>query len=106
MTPERLMVSDYLSVTLKTNGAFVFRRPSLSYVANIYYLPFAGIVWICAIISVILCTFLVHLTYRYSMKEESRDLNFTDYVLYAINTVCQTGGYLSPKKSSGRIATV
>lgn len=105
MTPERLPYLDYLSMILPTQGVFVFRAPPLSYVSNIYYLPFVGMVWICSGVLVILATILVFLTFRFP-REKDQPFIFSDFVLYAVSTICQMGSSLSPKRASGRIAMV
>lgn len=105
ITPERVPFIEYLSVTLPTRGAFVFRAPQLSHISNIYYLPFAGMVWICGIFLVIVCTALVYITYQFS-KEQDQKLISSDFLLFAISTVCQMGSNFVPKRMSGKIATV
>lgn len=105
MTEERVEYVEYLSMIIPTGPGFIFRAPPLSYVSNIYYLPFAGIVWICTIALVVLCTLLIYLTFRCS-KERDRHLILTDYLLYAVSTICQMGSQLTPKRSSGKLATV
>lgn len=105
MTMDRLPYLEYLSVTLPTRGAFLFRAPPLSYVSNIYYLPFDSIVWICAIFLVVVCTTTIYVTYRLTQMK-NKNLTASDFMLFAISTVCQMGTHLFPKKSSGRIATV
>lgn len=103
MTPERVDHIEFLSMINPTRGTFIFRAPPLSYISNIYYLPFAEIVWYCVIALVIISTFLIYLTFKIT-KENS--LNHSDYFLFAISTVCQMGSHLNPKRSSGKIAMV
>lgn len=106
MTPDRVALVDYIAVILPTTAKFIFREPPLSYVSNIYYLPFHHTVWFAIIISIVLCTFLIHLTYRYSMRDIDRHLTISDFALYAISTICQMGSLVKPKKLSGKIASV
>lgn len=106
MTPDRVALVDYIAVILPTTAKFIFREPPLSYVSNIYYLPFHHTVWFAIIISIVLCTFLIHLTYRYSMRGTDRQPTISDFALYAVSTVCQMGSLVKPKKLSGKIASV
>lgn len=106
MTIERIPLIEYLAVILPTKAVFIFRQPPLSYVSNIYYLPFHSSVWFAIILLIVLSTFLVHLTYRYSMQDAYRRLTISDFFLYAINTICQMGSAIRPHKLSGKIASV
>lgn len=103
MTPERVDHIEFLSMINPTRGTFIFRAPPLSYISNIYYLPFADFVWYCVIALVIISTFLIYLTFKITKEN---DLNPSDYFLFATSTVCQMGSHLKPKRSSGKIATV
>lgn len=105
MTPERVAHIEFLSVIIPTRAFFVFRAPPLSYVSNIYYLPFTGIVWLCTIVLVFLSTFLIFLTFHFSQKKKQHFI-ITDFMLFAIGTVCQMGTHLSPKRLSGKLTMV
>lgn len=108
ITPDRLPYIEYLSCPLEVKLAFVFRDPPLTYVSNIYYLPFTGVVWICAISLVILSTIIIYVTYLFAKEKKKQNHRFTtsDFMLFAISTVCQMGSQLSPKRASSRIAMV
>lgn len=106
MTVTRVQLVDFMTVILPTRAAFIFREPPLSYVSNIYYLPFRGSTWIAIICSTLLCTFFIFVTYRYSMRDSDREITTSDFALYAITSVCQMGTALEPYKLSGKIATV
>lgn len=45
MTADRMPYVDYISPAYMTEAFFVFRPPPLSFTANIYTLPFSGLVW-------------------------------------------------------------
>lgn len=105
LTEDRLAHIEYLSVTLAVSIAFIFRAPPLSYVSNIYYLPFNAVVWICAICLVLVCTALISIVFKFS-KENNSNLTNSDFVMYGITTVCQMGSQMTPKTAAGRIATV
>lgn len=105
LTEERIPHVEYLAVTLAVSICFIFRAPPLSYVSNIYYLPFNAVVWICAIVLVIVCTTLISIVYKFS-KEDNSNLTSSDFVMYGITTVCQMGSQMTPKTLAGKIATV
>lgn len=90
-----------------TSAAFIFRAPPLSYVSNIYYLPFAGIVWGCAILLVIIGATIVYSTF--ALPKCNRNYYATavsEVVLLAAGTVSQMGTHLPTKMLSGKISTV
>lgn len=105
LTEDRIAHIEYLAVTLAASLAFIFRAPPLSYVSNIYYLPFNAVVWFCAIVLVVVCTTLITIVYKFS-KENNSNLTNSDFVMYGITTVCQMGSQMTPKTAAGRIATV
>lgn len=55
--PDRLSVVTYTDTLAPFRVRFIFRQPPLSYVANIYSLPFSTRVWVgtavCAVISAV-----------------------------------------------------
>lgn len=107
MTPDRVEMVEYLSMTTPTRAAFVFRAPPLSYVSNIYYLPFQFIVWICTVCLVILCTIIIYVTFRLPASDAEKEaINATDFMLMAVGSVCQMGSQLAPKILSARISIV
>lgn len=108
MTPERVEYLEYLSMSFSTDVAFMLRSPPISYVSNIYYLPFTGVVWMCSILLVILCTAIIFLTLKFRLLPEDSIINTTasDYILYAIASSCQMGSMFLTKILSARIAMV
>lgn len=107
MTPDRVDFIEYISMTTPTRGFFVFRAPPLSYVSNIYYLPFDGIVWICILCLVALSALVIYVTFQLSATSEERKRNsFTDFLLMVIGSVCQMGTQLVPRILSARISMV
>lgn len=106
MVPDRVSLIEYVSMTTPTKANFVFRAPPLSYVSNIYYLPFTGIVWICTVCLVFFATAVLYLSYHYGWDQLLKRYTKSDFMLVAIGTVCQMGTQLSPKIISGRISLV
>lgn len=95
-------------MTIPSSIAFILRAPPISYVSNIYYLPFTGVVWICSISLVILCTSVVAITLKlhWAHDETARYLSLTDYILFAIASSCQMGSAIMSKILSARISMV
>lgn len=108
MTTDRLEYLEYLTVQIPSEFAFILRSPPISYVSNIYYLPFTGVVWICSILLVALCTSLIAftLTLHLSRDEGTKHMTISDYVLFAIASTCQMGSDLLTKIMSARISLV
>lgn len=108
MSIDRITYLEYLTQTISIPIGFVFRSPPISYVSNIYYLPFTGIVWLCSIALVILCTFITSLTivFRFSSDDDIKNMNTSDYFLFAIASVCQMGTEVFTKVLSTRISMV
>lgn len=108
MVVERSPHLEYLSVMIPSDFGFILRAPPISYISNIFYLPFTGVVWICSIILVTLCMCVIALTLRtYSSLDESVEtMSAFDYVLFAIASLCQKGTNLLTKFISVRISLV
>lgn len=93
---------------IPSNYIFVLRPPSISFVSNIYYLPFTGLVWVCSIALVILSTIVIALTLtaRSVPEERNKHLTIPDYFMFSIAAVCQMGPEIFSTFYSARIATV
>lgn len=88
---------------------FIMRSPPISYVSNIYYLPFNGIVWMCSISMVILCTAVIAFTLKFHMNYDSaraENMTTSDFILFAIASTCQMGSTLLTNLLSARISIV
>lgn len=107
MTPERVAVMEFISMATKTEAKFIFRAPPLSYVSNIYYLPFAGIVWGCSILLVFIGATIIYSTYVLPKSSRWRYTSaVSEVILLSAGLVTQMGTHSEPKKVSGRISTV
>lgn len=131
ITSERISFLEYLSMQVESNIgihiktlvlfgcgiyylfvcrhlAFILRSPPISYVSNIYYLPFTGVVWICTILLVITCTFVIAVTLKlhWSHEEETENMTSSDFLLFAIASSCQMGSECLTKILSARISMV
>lgn len=106
MTIDRLPILDYLSMEFPTRVVFILRSPPISYVSNIYYLPFSGVTWICSISLVVLCTIVVAMILHLKPDEKLQHMKASDYFLFAIASTCQMGPEILTKVLSARISIV
>ncbi|XP_055699183.1 glutamate receptor 3-like [Phlebotomus papatasi] len=108
--PERVSIIEYLTLTVSTHGAFIFRPPPLSYVTNIFYLPFQGYVWLSCLALLILCTSIFFLTWQWNLKitenkQKNEQLRISDAVLTAVGAVTQQGSEREPRMMSGKVSS-
>lgn len=96
---------------------FIFRAPPLSYVTNVFILPFDTMVWYACLILVLLTPVALYIISIWEWKdtefcktvEETHGRlrsNFLDSVMLEIGAISQQGTDVEPKSSSGRIATI
>lgn len=94
---------------IPTTIGFIMRSPPISYVSNIYYLPFNVVVWLCSISMVILCTAVIAFTLKFHMKYDStrtENITTSDFILFAIALTCQMGSTMLTNLLSARISIV
>lgn len=113
ITKDRIKIIEYLSMTTPTTSGFLFREPPLSYVTNIYSMPFNMIVWVTSGTIVTIATFIISITFKlqYQLNKLDRDenedqLRISDVILLSIAAACQMGSTLQPRIISARISTV
>lgn len=56
-------------MTTPTRSKFVFRQPKLSYVTNVYTLPFDDYVWLSSIFMVIIVGFVLYITVKWEWRK-------------------------------------
>lgn len=114
---ERVPLIEFASVVNPTPMGFVFRAPPLSYVQNIYALPFGGDVWLAASAMVVLSCAAIGLTLRqhgHGNRTEAADaaaaadapVSGSDLVLLGVSGVAQMGGTLRAERLSTRLSLV
>lgn len=110
MIPYRIATVDYLSMMVPSRAYFIFRAPPLSYVSNIYYLPFQTNVWIVSIILMVLSMIVLYITYRLIQNKYPaycEDIaTGSEVTLIGVGAICQMGYTKEPKIISGRISMV
>lgn len=104
MTTDRTYFCDYMPMKSDTGLRFVFRAPPLSYVSNIYYLPFDKTVWICLLCLIIVSTVVIYFTFF--ARENDANMTPSDVILMSISSVCQMGYQFMTRKMSARISMV
>ncbi|KYB29515.1 hypothetical protein TcasGA2_TC032001 [Tribolium castaneum] len=113
-TVDRMSVVDYLSVTTPSDLKFILRAPPLSYVNNLFTLPFDTKVWYCLYFIVGVTVLILYVivrcesTYENALERRNNIDNikpkFFDVVMLQIEAITQQGSENEPKTMSGRIA--
>lgn len=103
---DRVSKFEFVSVSTPTDAYFTFRPPPLSNVANIYYLPFNGTVWIGSGAIILVSCLIIYISIK--RKEDANDerTRFSDIILLAIAAVCQMGSDVNTRHLSSKISTV
>lgn len=108
LTSDRVAIIDYIAMTTPTKSKFVFRRPKLSYVTNIFTLPFHDDVWIAIIALSVLLAVAIYFVTKLEWFEGDTDWNkqensISDAGMIVVGAVCQQGAPVLPRTISGRI---
>jgi hypothetical protein len=76
-------------------GAFLFLKPSLSDVSNIYTLPFSRAVWVTYLVTVVVFSYALYITQRTESgiddSKGARPLSLSDSFFTTIGIICQEG---------------
>ncbi|KAH9631872.1 hypothetical protein HF086_014344 [Spodoptera exigua] len=109
-TQERMDVVDYIAMVGTTAVRFVFREPPLSYISNIFTLPFSGTVWLAIFICVLGCSIFLYIASRWEasmgMHPLQLDGSWADVLILIIGAVLQQGCTLEPRYGAGRCVTL
>ncbi|KAF5303151.1 hypothetical protein FQR65_LT08314 [Abscondita terminalis] len=112
---DRFPVVDYVGMTIPTRSKFVFRQPKLSYVENVYILPFNWSVWASVGVMVIFLVIALHSAQKWEWtlrKDISEKINYTEEPnwvhssLIAFGAICQQASSTVPSGGPGRTITV
>lgn len=77
-------------------SAFLFRPPPLSFVMNIFTLPFSRAVWLVSAALIALISLLLYSAFRWEFRgttDEQENANWSDVLLLSLGAVCQQGAY-------------
>lgn len=117
MTLDRLDVVDFIAATSHTDIKFIFKAPPLSYVSNVFTLPFDCNVWLCTFAIVIVIFGVLYLVVWWEWydpifrcnNDDMRDIlrpKVSDIVMAEVGCITQQGSDTEPKSISGRIVTI
>ncbi|KAK9730319.1 Ligand-gated ion channel [Popillia japonica] len=115
LTIDRVSLIDYIAMTTSTKSKFVFRQPKLSYITNVFTLPFKTEVWISSVTLVIIISIGLYLVAKWESQkykkleiehEEFIEPKFISAFFMAFGAACQQGTNTMPHTISGRIITI
>nr|CAI5841414.1 unnamed protein product [Callosobruchus analis] len=120
-TDDRIDYVDFVPASTPTYFKFIFRAPPLSYVTNIFTLPFDAYVWYCTVALIAVIFFVIYAIAVWEWKDpvfkrklEKMESASTpalrpktlDVAVLEIGAITQQGTDTEPKSISGRIATL
>ncbi|XP_069696780.1 probable glutamate receptor [Periplaneta americana] len=114
MLPSRLPIVHFISAPVKTKSAFLFRPPPLSFVQNIFTLPFSRAVWLSSVALLALMGALLYCNLKLEFRRGEHTLqsaaepvkaSWSDVVLLSFGVVCQQGAEVEARGVSGRTIT-
>nr|AZQ24990.1 ionotropic receptor [Aphidius gifuensis] len=120
LVSSRIGVVDYVQLYTPTKSKFIFRRPPLSYVRNLFTLPFSRSVWMTIIIFLSLVCLILYITMKWETKhicenhlavvQYSVDWNpnpaISDNFLVILGAVSQQGFFYEAKMISTRVVVL
>lgn len=118
VTSDRIDVIDYIAMTTPTRSKFIFREPKLSYVANVFTLPFDIFVWISIIALMVVIAIVLYIVISWEWKKRKylqRGLKTSEYEIHkswsevsfiTIAALCQQGSSSTPISTPGRITII
>nr|CAD7436003.1 unnamed protein product [Timema monikensis] len=122
--PSCLYHTEFSQQQLWHRTKFIFRKPPLSLVSNVYILPFSTGVWLSSSCLVIICGGLLYAALRWERRRnkgvsEDQDLeeyiralgvdkevSWSDVVLLSLGAVCQQGSTTESTGTPGRIISL
>nr|APC94347.1 ionotropic receptor 1 [Pyrrhalta aenescens] len=120
-TIDRIDVIEYIAPSAPTYMKFIFKAPPLSYVSNVFTLPFDTDVWYScfALVPLIFVTIYIIVKWEWKdpiFKEEIQETNsnsivplrpgLIDVLVMQLGAITQQGAESEPKSNAGRIATI
>lgn len=116
ITADRIPIIDYVAVTTTTNMKFIFRAPPLSYVSNVFVLPFNTMVWYACFVLALVTLFGIYIISKWEWNnancadlDDRRTLlkpDFFDSVIFEMGAITQQGSDTEPRSTSGRIVAI
>lgn len=110
VTSDRVTVIDYIAMPTPTRSKFVFRQPKLSYMSNVFLLPFRGPVWACSVALLLTLAAVLHGATRWERRQEptAPDLltaSWSDVAVMTVGALCQQGSSVQLKGQSPPLYT-
>ncbi|XP_066254133.1 ionotropic receptor 75a-like [Euwallacea similis] len=118
LTPYRLNLFQPLSPIDFWSVKFFLKRPSLSYVRDIYILTLSQSVWIATGIMTLLFFFIIYLVLQWEARGEAegqkenitrgsvRRITVSDTILLCFEALCQQGTLIEPLRFAGRLTVL
>ncbi|XP_069702816.1 probable glutamate receptor [Periplaneta americana] len=104
---RRLDVLDYAGEVGAYEGAFLFLKPSLSEISNIYTLPFSRAVWLAYFVIMIIFTLAMYISQnaedRLLNSKQAEPVTMVESIFTSIAVICQEGTSRDPRNVSSRI---
>ncbi|CAH1967753.1 unnamed protein product [Acanthoscelides obtectus] len=117
-TEDRIDYVDFVPASTPTYFKFIFRAPPLSYVTNIFTLPFDAYVWYCTAALIVMIFFVMYVIAIWEWRDpifrrkvermsvantSALRPNVSDVAVLEIGAVTQQGTDTEPKSISGRV---
>lgn len=117
VTLDRLDVADFIAATSHTDIKFIFKAPPLSYVTNVFTLPFDNYVWYSSYAVLVLILGVLYLVvwwewYDPVFQKKIEDMSdvmrpkLFDIIMAEVGCITQQGSDKEPKSFAGRIGTI
>ncbi|XP_021928480.1 probable glutamate receptor isoform X2 [Zootermopsis nevadensis] len=101
VTKERIPFVRYIASTSVTRNAFIFRQPPLSFVTNIFTLPFSRSVWLAS--AALIAVAGASLYFALKCEKRRDEVTGSDITLLSLGAVCQQGTTVEAESMPGRI---
>ncbi|KAJ8959817.1 hypothetical protein NQ318_011549 [Aromia moschata] len=115
-TLDRIDIVDYIAATNPTFMKFIFKAPPLSYVANVFTLPFDTYVWYSCFLMTAAILVVLYIIVFWEWKDpifrkkifgpQTVAPNVFDVFLLEVGAITQQGSDAEPRSNAGRIATI
>uniref|UniRef100_A0A6P7FKM0 Ionotropic receptor 75a-like isoform X1 n=1 Tax=Diabrotica virgifera virgifera TaxID=50390 RepID=A0A6P7FKM0_DIAVI len=114
---ERIDLLDYIAMPTATYSRFIFREPKLSYVTNVFTLPFNRQVWASTIALVTITGLVLYFIMKWEYKRKSNfchedqlspnnEVSIAEVALLSYGAFCQQASNIVPTSIPGRITTI
>ncbi|XP_044265306.1 glutamate receptor 2-like [Tribolium madens] len=106
-TEDRYAAVDLIKMGNPLAIRFIVKKPSTSYIKNIFFITFNKNVWIASIVIMLITAIVVKVILGWEVKTKKKvkqnSYSLSDVTLIALEAVCQQGTTTEPQSLSGRI---